>query len=165
MKPDLNGFIDSPLVLLNGIPIFNVNNIVNYDPLIVRSIDVINAQYILGNKPFNGIISFRTYDGKSPGLTLESGATILDYEGIQKQREFYSPQYDTPERRSSRVPDLRDLLYWSPAAGTNEQGKKQIDFYTSDQAGNYIMVLQGLTSKGQVVSKSVGFEVRAGKPQ
>ncbi len=161
LKPDMDGFIDSPLILLDGIPIFNANTIVSYDPLLIKSIDIVNEEYILGSKSFNGIISFRTYDGKTPGLNLGPGATLIDYEGVQKQREFYSPLYETLEQRASRVPDFRDLLYWSPVAGTDQKGKKQFDFYTSDQAGKYVMVIQGLTQEGQVISKAIEFEVRS----
>lgn len=161
LKPGMGGFADNPLVLLDGVPIFNVNNIVNYDPLLIKSIDIINEEYISGGQSFNGIISFRTYDGKTPGLIPEPGAAIIDYEGVQKQREFYSPRYETPEQRSRRLPDFRDLLYWHPEAGTDEQGKRQLNFYTSDQTGKYIIVIQGLTQEGGVISKAVGFEVRS----
>jgi penicillin V acylase-like amidase (Ntn superfamily) len=57
--------------------------------------------------------------------------------------------YETPEQITSRLPDFRNQLFWAPELKTNGQGKAQLHFYTSDQKGDYIVVVQGLNAEGR----------------
>jgi hypothetical protein len=76
---------------------------------------------------------------------------------MQIRREFYSPIYDTGAETASRIPDFRNLLYWSPSVNT--QGG-QASFYTSDQPGKYVGVVQGLTANGDAGSQYFTFDVK-----
>ena len=89
-----------------------------------------------------------------------SHSLVLDYEGIQDQREFFSPIYETPDQLSSRLPDFRSVLYWSPNVITKENGKTEVSFYTSDRKGRYAVVIQGMTADGRFGEKTVAFEVK-----
>jgi uncharacterized protein YfaS (alpha-2-macroglobulin family) len=79
---------------------------------------------------------------------------------MQYQREFYSPVYETQDQISSRLPDFRNVLFWSPDVHTNAQGKAEINFFSSDLKGKYIAVLQGLNVDGRAGERSVLFEVK-----
>lgn len=154
-------FFDSdPLVLLDGLPVFDLNKFMNYDPLKVKKLEVMTRPYYFGNMYFEGIINFITYQGNLPAYELDPHTLVLDYEGLQLQREFITPVYETREQADSRLPDFRQLLYWSPAIATNEKGQQDISFYSSDQTGQYIAVLQGLTSDGKTGCKVIRFEVK-----
>jgi hypothetical protein len=91
---------------------------------------------------------------------MDPHAVVLDYEGMQLQREFYSPVYDTDAAAKSRVPDFRSLLYWSPDVSTDLAGKSQLSFYTSDQTGKYIGLVQGITADGDAGSSYFNFDVK-----
>ncbi len=93
------------------------------------------------------------------GYELDPNALILEYPGLQLHREFYSPFYDTKEKFESRLPDFRNLLYWSPDIKTDEYGQAQVSFYTSDKPGKYAVVIQGINSKGLAGSKTIFFNV------
>jgi len=56
--------------------------------------------------------------------------------------------YETPEQKNSRVPDFRNLLYWSPDIKIDGGEKKAVSFYTSDLEGRYLMKIQGISSDG-----------------
>ena len=84
----------------------------------------------------------------------------MEYEGLQYKREFYSPAYETQDEISSRLPDFRNVLYWSPDVRTDAQGKAEIIFFSSDLKGKYIAVLQGMNTDGRVGEGSVLFEVK-----
>ena len=84
----------------------------------------------------------------------------MDYEGLQLEREFYSPQYATEAEVASRMPDFRSLLYWLPEIYTDAAGNAHIEFYTSDISGRYIAVLQGMDDAGHAGSARFSFEVR-----
>jgi hypothetical protein len=144
------GFLDGdPLVLLDGVPVFNIDKVLAIDPLKVRRLEVVRERYFWGPSVDEGILSFSTYKGDLGGVDLDTHAVVIDYEGLQLKREFYSPVYDTEAQATSRIPDFRNLLYWSPSVG---KGKNTVSFYTSDQDGKYIGVIQGLTANGEVYS-------------
>jgi len=152
-------FNDDPLILLDGIPIFNTDKIMAFDPLKVKKIELMSARYFLGLGVFTGIVSLSTYRGDLAGFELDPRILVMPYEGPQVRREFYAPKYDTPVSVQSRIPDFRNLLHWAPDVATDAQGKSQISFYTSDQAGHYRVIVQGMTKSGLVGSKTFSFEV------
>ncbi len=154
-------FRENPMVLIDGIPVFRINSIMEYDPLKVKTLDVVTKKYFYGSLSFSGLASYRTYDGDYPDFPVDERALILDYEGMLWDREFFFPVYETKEQQSSRIPDFRNVLYWSPSVTTNEQGNGKVEFYTSDQAGLYVVNVQGLTKEGLCGSTSFTFQVIA----
>ena len=131
----------------------------NYDPLKIRKLELVAQRYYYGSQSFDGILNFITYRGDLPEYELDPNATELDYEGLQEQREFFSPVYETAPQASNRIPDFRNLLYWSPGIKPDENGKHQVNFYTSDLPGKYLVVLQGITPDGRTISERVNFTV------
>jgi len=151
------GFLDGdPLVLLDGVPIFDINKIFAIDPLKVKKLEVIRERFFYGQSEQEGIFSFTTYKGDLGGVELDPKAVVIDYEGLQLHRQFYSPVYDTETQAASRIPDFRNLLYWTPSVSND--GK--VSFYTSDQAGKYVGVIQGITGDGDAGSQYFSFEVK-----
>ncbi|WP_428654351.1 hypothetical protein [Runella sp.] len=153
-------FDEDPLIMLDGIPVFDTDKIMAFDPLKIRKLEVIDGLYYLGPMAFTGVVSYTTYKGDLAGFPLDPHALVLSYEGVQGKKEFYSPLYETSDQLKSRTPDFRNLLYWSPQVITDEQGKKSVSFYSSDQAGTYKVVLQGMNKTGLAGSKTFTFEVK-----
>jgi hypothetical protein len=91
---------------------------------------------------------------------LNPKTVLLDYEGLQLQRQFYSPVYDSGEERTSRLPDFRNALYWNPDLTTAQDGKAGVSYFTSDMPGKYIGVLQGISNNGRSGSAYFSFEVK-----
>lgn len=155
------GFLEGdPLVMLDGIPIFNIDKVIAVDPLKVRKLDVVHDRYYWGPSDDEGILSYTTYKGDLGGVELDPHAVVLDYEGLQLRRVFYSPVYDTDQQVASRIPDFRNVLYWNPSITTSAQSKQQVSFYTGDREGQYIGVIQGLTADGIAGSQYIKFEVK-----
>lgn len=153
-----NIFETAPLVLFDGVPVFDADKIIAFDPLKIKRIDVVAQKFFQHNMVHDGIINYSTYQGDLAGYQLDANALIVEYEGLQLQREFYSPVYETPTT-NSRVPDFRNVLYWSPEIHTDKNGKKQVTFYTADIPGTYGVVIQGITSSGLAGSKMTTFAV------
>ena len=150
-----------PLIILDGVPVFDsANKIIKYDPKKVQSIDVVSQKYFLGPVSFESILNFTTYKGNLPDFQLDRRATILDYEGLQLKREFYSPEYETVNQNLKRMPDFRNVLYWSPDIRIDSKGKKTISFYTSDKESTYTVVVQGLSAAGNAGSTSFNIQVK-----
>jgi hypothetical protein len=136
-----------PLVLVDGLPVFDMEQVMGLDPLRIRRLDVVTSRYLHGQQIYNGVVSYTTYRGDVAGLEPTPRALLQAYEGLQRQREFYAPRYHDAAARQSRLPDLRHLLYWQPEVRTTTS-PAQLDFYTSDQAGKYLVVVQGLSAGG-----------------
>lgn len=152
-------YADQILVLLDGVPLMDYQKIFSYDPLKVKKLDVIPRRYQLGGLNFKGIASFETYQGKFDGFELAPGVIAVDYDGLQLQREFYSPVYETSTERAGRIPDLRSTLYWMPDVTAGKEGNASLQFYTSDQQGKFLVLLQGFNDKGEPVSAASSFIV------
>ena len=152
-------FLDDPITLFNGVPVFEINKIMQFDPLKVQKIEVVKRKYFYGSSTFNGIVNFVTYQ---PDAAMLSGlnAVVFDYEGLQFAREFYSPVYETREQITSRMPDFRNVLYWSPGIKTGSGGKAEFNFYTSDQKGQYLVVVQGMNADGKTGQHFFSFDVK-----
>ncbi|CCH51341.1 hypothetical protein BN8_00259 [Fibrisoma limi BUZ 3] len=154
-------FFDEPsLVLMDGVPVFDMDRIMAFSPLKINRLDVMTKRYFIGRTVFNGLISFSTYKGDLAGFELDPGLLKVDYDGLQLQREFYAPRYDTPRQFESRLPDARTLLYWSPGLAIDASGKGKIEFFTSDQEGRYVIDVNGLTKQGQGGSQQTTFTVK-----
>ena len=152
-------YTNNLLVLLDGVPLFNYNKIFSYDPLKVKKLEVVPRRYLIGGMRFNGIASFETNQDKFDGFELTPGLVSVDYEGLQLQREFYSPVYETTDQKEKRIPDYRSTLYWIPDVPTDQSGRAAIQFYTSDLAGRFLVILQGFNANGQPISTSGSFTV------
>lgn len=147
---------DNILVTIDGIPVPDPDKIFDMDPLKVRRIDIIPKNYVLGTSVFYGLASFLTYKENHEGVDIDPKALRLDYEGLQIKRQFYSPDYSMEQRRRSRIPDLRNTLFWNPDISINQQ----VQFYTGDNKGKYLVVVQGLTKDGEPVATVAAFEVK-----
>lgn len=155
-------FNDNPLVLVDGLPVFNIDKIMAFDPRKVKKLDVLTRKYYLGALSFDGIVSYTTYTGDLSNFQPDTRSLIVSYEGLQPYREFFSPRYESQQMRETKLPDVRTLLFWSPMARTDGAGKGQVNFYTSDVPGKYAVVIQGITRAGEPVSASTVIEIKDG---
>lgn len=153
-------FDTDPLVLLDGIPVFDIEKLVALNPLKIKRIDVVAAKFFTGSIENNGVVSFITYDGDLGGYSLDSGALSIKFDGVQLQRKFYSPEYIDEQAKKSRTPDLRNVLLWQPNITLNKNLKTSYSFYTSDFKGTYAVVLQGVSQAGTPLSSKLLFTVK-----
>lgn len=154
-------FNSEPLMMLDGVPFFDSSKILRYDPLKIRSIDIVGSRYFWGPLSFEGIVNFKTYQGNLDGYQLDTSDVVIDYEGLLEQRQFYMPEYHTPDQIDSPVPDFRNLLFWSGDIKTDSSAKqKKLEFYTSDQKGAYVGSIQGVVSDGSLVTEFFNITVK-----
>lgn len=146
-------FDENPLVLIDGIPEFNLSKIMNLDPLTIKRVDIVSRKFYRGSFVAEGIISLKTYNGDLAGFEPDKSTKIVDFEGLQEKRIFYSPDYNA--NPAPRIPDQRYLLYWNPEV----KGTTPIRFYTSDVTGNFVAVVAGMLTDGTPVSTLTRFTV------
>lgn len=153
-------FKDNALLLMDGVVVQDADRIMKYDPLKVRKIEVVTRRYYYGPLVVDGIVNFITYKGIMEEFEMDPRSVILDFEGMQLQREFYMPTYNSDEEKNSRLADFRNLLYWEPNVITNKNGEMQLQFYTSDIKGKYIGVIEGISTDGRAGKSTYTFEVK-----
>jgi hypothetical protein len=157
----LNIFYDQdPLIVLDGVPIFDASEIMALDPLKINKIEVVNRRYFLGSLVASGIFALYSYNNDMAGLQLNSHALVLEYDGLQQPREFYSPKYDQATTASKRLPDFRNVLTWQPNIVIGKSGEAKVDFYSSDRKGKYIGIVEGIDQNGVTGSTKFYFEVQ-----
>jgi hypothetical protein len=159
-NPVINNYYNTaPFTLIDGVPVFDEgNSIIKMNPLDIQKFEIVSREYLLGKNIFSGIASFNTYKGDLSGLELPKQALVLDYEGLQSQREFYSPMYQN-DITFSRIPDYRTTLFWSADNQTDLYGKSDLNFFSSDLEGKYIVVVESLSEDGSTGSKVAEFIV------
>jgi hypothetical protein len=161
--PDLN-ILDfengPPFIMVDGVPVFDDGTaVIKFDPLKVQKLEVVNRAFVYGQNNFHGITSFHTYKGDLAGFELPKQAVVVDYEGMQNRKEFYSPMYEGDNPQTSRLPDYRTTLFWSANNQTDAKGIARLSFFTSDLAGKYLVVVQSLSTQGKVGSQVLEFNV------
>jgi hypothetical protein len=151
-------FKTDPLVLVDGVSVFDFDKFMLTDPLKLNTLEVVNRRYFLGNSTFEGILSWTSYKGDMADYE-PMNATIIDYDGLQLEREFYAPVYTNVDQASSHLPDFRNVLLWMPHIKIAGGKSEEVDFYTSDLPGRYAVQIQGITKNGICGSKVLIFEV------
>ena len=138
------------LVLLDNIPVANHELMINYNPLLIKMIDLYFGQYIFGGNRFDGILAFYSYKNDYPGITFGESTQIYDYEGAQPYRYFYIPDHEGNDA-SSPLPDFRHTLLWEPFVQSNGQNELIIPFTTSDLPGTYVITIEGIGENGAMI--------------
>ncbi|NEM97000.1 hypothetical protein [Pontibacter burrus] len=158
-RPNRSTFQNNPMVLLDGVPVFDLDKMMAFDPLKIKKVDAFTTKFYTGAQMYEGLVSFTTYSGDMAGFEVDPRALLQSYEGLQLYREFYAPTYETAEQKSSTLADFRNLLHWAPELKVQTGNRSEASFYTSDEAGTYLVVLQGVTENGAAGSKTYTFKV------
>ena len=153
-------FENKPLVLVDGIPVYDFEKILNINSKEIERADVINTRYFFSGNVFDGILSFITKKGNLSAMEFDNSIFRQVYEGCQVQRSFYSPVYGSDMKKDKRLPDFRNTLLWKPDLNTGKDGNTEITFYASDESAEYTIVVEGITPDGKTGYSAIKFLVK-----
>jgi len=153
-------FENKPLVLVDGIPVYDFEKVLNISSKEIERADVINTRYFFSENVFDGILSFITKKGNLSAMEFDNSIFRQVYEGCQIPKNFYSPVYSPDTRKDSHLPDFRNTLFWKPDLHTGKDGKTEISFYTSDESSDYTIVIEGMTPDGKTGYSTSKFSVK-----
>jgi len=142
----------APLIVIDGIKMFNPDDWQYVNAFDVAQIDVIRDPgklVVYGTN--NGVIEIFTKEGGGPSNKNKYNAESLRPIGYHIPVEFYSPKYDTPEALKNQTPDLRSTIYWKPDAKLDASGVTSLDFYTADSPSTYSIVIEGISKEGKLI--------------
>jgi hypothetical protein len=152
-------FQENPLILIDGIPVFDADEIMDINPLEIKKIETVRKRYIKDGFKYSGIVSFFTYKGDLQGYKLQENVEVIEYDGIQAMRKYIHPEYVSKQDKDSRIPDYRNVLYWNPKFQTNDQGEATLEFFTSDDTGEYELHIEGISNNGRTALGKLLFHV------
>lgn len=153
-------FENKPLVLVDGVPVYDFEKVLNMNSKDIEKADVINTRYFFSENIFDGIVSFVTNKGNLSAMEYDNSIFRQVYEGCQEKSMFYSPDYSTDSLTESRIPDFRNTLYWNPDLRTNKSGKTVIEFYASDESAEYTIKVEGMSANGKAGSATTRLYVK-----
>jgi len=153
-------FENKPLVLVDGVPMYDFDKVLVINSKEIERADVLNRRYFFSEYIFDGILSFVTKKGNLSAMEFDNTIFRQVYEGCQLKEEFYSPEYSTDSLKSGRIPDYRNTLYWSPDIHTDEDGKTFVEFYTSDESTDYTVVVRGISADGKTGLSTASLKVK-----
>ncbi len=143
-----------PFFLLDGIPV-SLDLIQNIPVFDVLFVDVLRGPEaaIYGGRAGNGVVAIYTKRGDDfSGIQKQyPGVANFFVPGFYKTREFYSPNYAISEP-DHKKPDYRTTLHWEPNIEIKQKDSAEIQFYTGDTDGEYLIRVEGITYDGRPVS-------------
>ncbi len=144
---------DQPLMLIDGLPIYNSKYILNLNPLEVKKISLSYAEGILNGVNYDGVLSIETEEGHY-GKIQKLGQGVFAINGYAGNYEFKIP------KRLSNDPDFRSTYYWNPHVELTSDHPVTLTFPTSYDPGKYLVDIQGINEDGSIIAQKFIFEVR-----
>lgn len=81
--------------------------------------------------------------------------------GVQRPAEFYSPQYERERSGEQKhEPDERSTIYWNPVVNITKDSTARLSFYTADLSGTYTVVVEGVTTGGEVLRQKIKMKMK-----
>lgn len=150
----------NPLVLVDGIPVHDPDKVLNIDPKELEKIEILKERYLISDIVMEGIVHFITRKGDLSAVEFGGSVFRQEFESLQPEYRFNFPDYSADSLKNGRIPDFRNTLYWDPDLSTNSTGEAIVEFYTSDESGEYTVVVQGITSDGKTGKAEISFHVK-----
>lgn len=149
----------NPLVLVDGVPVYDLEKVLAINSRDLEKIDVFTTRYYISDIVLDGILHFVTKKGNLGVIDLDRSAYRVEYDLPENHNVFYSPDYLTDKQLHDRIPDFRNTLYWNPEMHTDKTGKASLEFYSSDESGEYIITVEGITTDGKTGVGSIPLKI------
>jgi len=145
-------FKDSPLLLVDGIPIQDLTVIKDMGTKDIRKVEISQTERFYGDLSFAGVVALYTTKSEYSRLPESSDLIKLNLEVIQPQAIL-----NNPSAQRLTDPDLRQVLIWKPSL--KPAPTISIDFQTSDIQGSYKLVIRGKGTDGSIIYNEQLFDV------
>lgn len=146
-------FDEMPLILIDGIPIRNLNVIKDMGTDDIRRVDICQSERYFGNLRFPGIVAIYTTKADYSRIPESDQFIRLKLEATQVEANLAEPDKSEPD-----IPDLRQVFYWNPSVEPQET--LSVKFSTSSILGQFRLVIRGRLKNGTMVLAEKQFEVK-----
>ena len=139
-------------VIVDGIILQDFDELLAYDSRRIKRISIarIETNFRLGPKVFGGLVVIETIDGKFLEELTNDNLTSVTLFKPQPKKTYYKKVY-TSDNLLNRIPDYRNQLLWKPNVYMKNK-EIVFNFFTSDNAGEYEICIEGFTENGKPIS-------------
>jgi hypothetical protein len=146
-------FEETPLILLDGIPVRDLNVIKDMGTADIDRVDICKNERYFGDLRFPGVVAIYSRKHDYSRLIESSQLIRLKIEAIQLPFKLVEPVMDEPS-----VPDMRQTLYWNPLV--KPTANLAIQCNTSSLTGQFKLSVKGKLKDGTLISTEKHFEVK-----
>ncbi|MGW8315423.1 MAG: hypothetical protein ACWGNV_07470 [Bacteroidales bacterium] len=147
-------YLFPPLILVDHVPVFDMEVFLSIPPSRIDHIDVLRDVYIMGDMKYGGIISITTISKDLAGMQLPEGSYFFDDLGYQ------SPFSKRRATGPGSIPDTRNTLLWEDQLDLKEDVPSKVHVQASSTPGKYFILVRGVLTDGTLVYGSARFEVK-----
>ena len=140
------------------VPVFDLEKLLLMSPKRIYRVEVLNEIFILGRISYGGIVNVITRKGDLCGIDLPDNSFFFDFTSFLPQDEQAFPRHEDQEFDSEN-PDYRNCLYWSPDIKAAPGQDLELDFFTSDNNGDYEVLIRGIGNDGSILQGKCYFRV------
>ena len=143
---DKGAVTPNPLLLVDGVPLTNLNFLIDKGSTTVKRVDTQNKPRNYGNINItNGIVAVWTHNLDFWEKCNVPGTYSFFVQGFE-------PPIETAKREPSkdRLPNLQQTVYWNPSVKTS--GQTSIEATLSDETGEFVIEFFGIDRNGKFVS-------------
>lgn len=152
----ISSFTDGdPLMLIDGVPVFDHDLIYAYDPLLVRRIDIYPHVHYLDGVEYAGVVNFVTYKGNMPSVDFGSAVRVLSFNGAAFPQAYTGAGID-----ASEYPDYRSTIYWDPLVELTPGSATVLECRAPAYSGTFTVRVEGLASDGTPVYAETAIQIR-----
>ena len=137
----------SSLVLLDGVPIFDHERLLYYDPHKIQRIDVYPYTHYLGSRSFAGVVNLITFEHNLPHFALNKTMQIIPFSGLCWPAAWLGPDPEAPAESQ----DCYQTLFWHPLLRLGPGETLTVPIHIPTTAGSISATLEGVTATGRPV--------------
>lgn len=130
------------LVLLDGMPVYDIDEILHYDAHLIRYVQIYSGIFNFGNSCCQGVISFITRKGRLSNYQLKSGESLMSYDFPQEH----------PATAVS-VASGSNTVLWIPVV----QGR-ELQIAAPSVPGQYQITIQGRQATGETFKQIINVQ-------
>lgn len=137
-----------PLILVDWLPVNDVEAVLKISPSRIKEFEVIAKPYIHGDILYGGVISIKTQKGDFGGLAFPESAAYLNV-------KFYGSNSIHPSKRSEM--DFRNTFFWEPSIEKNKSKTFSLELPTDK--GDYQVLIQTINKDGELKVQKLPFSI------
>ena len=145
-------------VIVDGICTDNLAYAAKLGSKDINKIEIIYSEIMYGDLTFNGMLAIQTKNPNS-GHNIPEGSLVWKNEVALEDNKTGNNSFCNTNNAHDH-PDVRQCLFWNPCIIISKNNTETIEFCASPLSAIYSIDIQGITSTGTPLNKTINIEVK-----